>query len=156
MKEKRVCKRCEKEKFIEDFPSHKKHRFRCKVCQAEMMREWYRRNPKKKKANAKKHYVKSRFHYALKQSKYTAKHASYAPCNATEEQIKEAFTGKCHACAVPEIECKRRLNMDHCHETGVFRGWLCDNCNRALGHLKDSGEIIASLLLYIERSKVNI
>ncbi len=27
--------------------------------------------------------------------------------------------------------------MDHCHRTGEFRGWLCGDCNRALGKVSD-------------------
>ncbi|HUF72191.1 MAG TPA: endonuclease domain-containing protein [Gammaproteobacteria bacterium] len=28
------------------------------------------------------------------------------------------------------------LNLDHCHITGAFRGWICDSCNRKLGSKK--------------------
>lgn len=29
-------------------------------------------------------------------------------------------------------------NLDHDHETGMFRGWLCSRCNSGLGWLGDS------------------
>ena len=32
--------------------------------------------------------------------------------------------------------------LDHCHETGNVRGWLCDNCNTALGKFKDSPDVL--------------
>ena len=36
------------------------------------------------------------------------------------------------------------LVFDHCHETLQHRGWLCDNCNRAMGML---GDDIAGMIL---------
>ena len=30
------------------------------------------------------------------------------------------------------------LCLDHCHETGIFRGWLCTSCNTSLGKLGDN------------------
>ena len=30
-----------------------------------------------------------------------------------------------------------RIVFDHCHDSGVFRGWLCDRCNRTLGQVKE-------------------
>ena len=45
--------------------------------------------------------------------------------------------GKCAICAIEPhpLAAGRagasRLVTDHCHTCGVFRGWLCDLCNRA-------------------------
>lgn len=47
---------------------------------------------------------------------------------------------------------KRRLVLDHCHETGALRGMLCDFCNTALGKLGDSPQGVAALLAYIRRT----
>jgi hypothetical protein len=91
-----------------------------------------------------------RFHYALvRVARYSIKHG-YAPCISSEEFIREAFTGKCFACGVPEDECSEKLHLDHDHETGVFRGWLCKGCNMALGHLRDSSDRARMLAEYIE------
>lgn len=45
---------------------------------------------------------------------------------------------------------KRGVVFDHDHATNEFRGWLCDNCNRALGLLNDDMERILGLALYLE------
>lgn len=45
---------------------------------------------------------------------------------------------------------KLKLVVDHCHSTGVVRGLLCHNCNRALGLLKDSKENLSSAIQYLE------
>jgi len=41
--------------------------------------------------------------------------------------------------------------FDHCHETGRFRGWICRECNWALGHARDSIDILNKMIIYLER-----
>jgi hypothetical protein len=41
------------------------------------------------------------------------------------------------------------LHRDHCHETGVFRGWLCCTCNTAIGKLGDNIAGIERALAYL-------
>lgn len=42
-------------------------------------------------------------------------------------------------CANPAIR------VDHCHETGVFRGWLCHGCNVRLSGIEDSKFLVAAI-----------
>lgn len=42
------------------------------------------------------------------------------------------------------------LNVDHDHKTGKVRGMLCHNCNRALGLLQDSTEILQKAINYLK------
>ena len=44
-------------------------------------------------------------------------------------------------------------NLDHDHETGLFRGWLCKNCNLAEGNIKSSCRNIMKLHDYMMRFK---
>lgn len=48
---------------------------------------------------------------------------------------------------------RRRLFVDHCHQTGKVRGLLCCNCNRVLGMMKESAELLRGLAGYIEKHK---
>ena len=43
-----------------------------------------------------------------------------------------------------------KLVVDHCHKTGLVRGLLCHNCNRALGLLQDSPEELLNAVKYLE------
>jgi hypothetical protein len=42
--------------------------------------------------------------------------------------------------------------FDHCHQSGDFRGWLCDRCNKILGLVKDSPTLLRRMARYLERS----
>ena len=48
---------------------------------------------------------------------------------------------------------RRRLNVDHCHKTGVVRGLLCDICNAVLGLLEDSPEVLTRAASYLQESR---
>lgn len=52
----------------------------------------------------------------------------------------------CEAC-----DADASLTLDHCHVSGLFRGWLCGPCNRALGHAKDDIGRLRKLIAYLER-----
>ena len=95
-----------------------------------------------------------RFNKSLHASRSDAKRSGYVPCSASVEELRNAFTGKCHVCGIPELECAHGLHMDHSHETGIFRGWLCKKCNTALGMLNESPEIIFLLAEYAEKHQL--
>ena len=42
--------------------------------------------------------------------------------------------------------------MDHDHETGEFRGWLCHLCNAALGWFEDDSNRLRRAVNYLEKS----
>lgn len=46
-----------------------------------------------------------------------------------------------------------RLDFDHCHQRGIFRGWICIHCNVILGHAKDDPNHLRKLIAYLERTK---
>lgn len=64
----------------------------------------------------------------------------------------EAQNFLCAACGLPETGRNQHglvpLAVDHDHTTGQIRGLLCMRCNRTLGMLKDSTELIQKLLIY--------
>jgi hypothetical protein len=46
---------------------------------------------------------------------------------------------------------KRKLFVDHCHNTGTVRGLLCTKCNTVIGMANDSLEIIRRAVKYLEK-----
>ena len=43
--------------------------------------------------------------------------------------------------------------VDHCHKTNLIRGVLCVKCNTGIGQLRDSVEVVAKALKYLEGNK---
>ncbi len=61
----------------------------------------------------------------------------------------------CAICGNPEIAIDQRgklrnLAVDHCHKTGKIRGLLCTNCNKGLGHFKDSPDLLTKAIEYLK------
>ena len=57
----------------------------------------------------------------------------------------------CKICVSPPKKGKV-LNVDHCHETGLFRGILCTSCNVGLGRFDDNVEGLTRALSYVTAS----
>jgi hypothetical protein len=47
------------------------------------------------------------------------------------------------------IPAKGGLHLDHDHETGEFRGWLCWHCNTGIGKLGDTPDGLRNALDYL-------
>ena len=46
-------------------------------------------------------------------------------------------------------ELSHGLVLDHCHNSGKARGWLCPNCNRGIGLLQDSIKNLEKAIEYL-------
>jgi hypothetical protein len=55
----------------------------------------------------------------------------------------------CHICGYLFVD-YGDATMDHCHESGLFRGLLCRNCNSAIGMLQDDPQLLRKAAGYIE------
>jgi hypothetical protein len=45
------------------------------------------------------------------------------------------------------------LSLDHCHNSGEFRGWICNSCNRTLGVSYESISRLRKAANYLEDSQ---
>jgi len=113
----------------------KRPKSNCRTCEAKAVKKWRTNNPLKFKATSLK---------------------KYWPNITTEQCLKEynklliAQEYKCNICCKHQSEFKFALCVDHCHLTSKVRGLLCDNCNQALGLLKDNIESLKRAILHIE------
>lgn len=81
-----------------------------------------------------------------------AERGGYEPVNLTGKELSELYAGHTHTCDVcgtPEKELSQGLCIDHCHETGDFRGFLCNKCNSALGMVHDDPDLLQKLMEYL-------
>lgn len=154
---KTACKTCCKEQHRRlhkaDPGKAKRERRRLREANPEKAkkygRDWYAANKEKGRKYASDWRKENRIAHCLQVSRSTAKKRGHVPCTATVEELKSLWTGRCEICGVPELELTKHLSMDHNHETGEFRGWLCPGCNHGLGLFKDSEEILIDALHYL-------
>ena len=55
-------------------------------------------------------------------------------------------------CGISEDEIGKKLDVDHCHDSGKVRGVLCNPCNTMLGHARDKVEILESAVAYLKEN----
>jgi hypothetical protein len=78
-------------------------------------------------------------------------------CKECEKKLsKQLREAKKYATPKP-IECEccgkktENLLVDHDHQTGKFRGWLCKTCNIGIGKLGDNLSGLERAVLYLKR-----
>jgi len=54
-------------------------------------------------------------------------------------------------CCGKETESKK-MRFDHDHETGLFRGWICQNCNLGIGQLGDNLDGVMNAVQYLNET----
>lgn len=127
------CNKCNTSKKVSEFSKDTRnggYQNYCKTCQAE-----YKRNNKDKRRNS--DYVRM---YGITLTEYN-------------KMLKEQYNC-CKICGTHESkQIHNKLVVDHCHSSGAVRGLLCNNCNTALGLLKDDVSLFKSCIEYLEESK---
>ena len=56
---------------------------------------------------------------------------------------------KCDVCKL-----EGRICFDHDHNTGKFRGWLCEHCNVILGFAGDDSNLLINLAKYLNDNEL--
>lgn len=132
------CKKCGVEKELSEFTAHKttkdKVNSQCRECDnARKRQEWKNKTEEEKKRFSRKCVLSV---YGL-----------------SEEDYLKLLTDQNHKCAIcgkdETVVPKKRLFVDHCHESGKVRGLLCHHCNAALGHMYDSTKNLLKAVDYL-------
>ena len=70
--------------------------------------------------------------------------------NTLKRENKYPNEPTCECCGI-KPEKHDKLQLDHCHTTDKFRGWLCRSCNLGLGQLGDNLKGIENALAYLRK-----
>lgn len=92
-------------------------------------------------------------HYAWKRAhpvRHRVKHYRFwsRKIGVPIEEIVQAILRQQGLCAICGVK-MANPHFDHCHTTGVFRGFLCTNCNTGLGMFKDDPALLEKAIKYV-------
>jgi hypothetical protein len=151
----KTCFRCEKTKPESEFYSTPNGRLQasCKKCHSD-------RRKAERRLKAARLLNGEETERDLRDRRKASEHQLKRSYSLTLEEYEARFAeqkGLCLICGNPETMIRHgklvRLAVDHCHRTGVVRGLLCSNCNRALGLLGDDPALARSAAAYLERCR---
>jgi hypothetical protein len=74
--------------------------------------------------------------------------------NITVEEYKSLFlkqSGNCAICGLNQSNFKKKLYVDHNHDTGKNRELLCVNCNMLIGHAMERLDILEKSIAYLKK-----
>lgn len=135
----KVCRTCNIAKPFEAYNKHPKltggYRNQCKACKKEYWKA-YQKSPNGKRV-MKNNRLK--YEYGINEDKYN--------------EIFTAQGGCCAICKTHQTSLPISLAVDHDHKTGEVRGLLCGNCNRGIGYLQDTAEVLESATNYLLKHK---
>lgn len=106
------------------------------------LEEYRKRNREQERARYNKWAAKNK---AKKRVQERAYRLGFSP-EDVEKWLAE--TTHCPICGLEFTDTYQQC-IDHCHETGAFRGVICRACNSGIGHLKDDPEIVRNALHYL-------
>ena len=142
----KTCKRCHVDKPLSDFRLESRatgrRKPRCNPCENARMREDRQRHGTKRRATDRGAYARRSLDVAA-----VNKQRFYGLSELDAFRVIEA--PGCEICG--ERNESRLLAVDHCHDTGLNRGVLCDRCNLALGNMRDNPELLRRAAEYVER-----
>ncbi len=138
--DKKQCKACDATKPLSSFPKSKDsytgYFSYCIECRRDLNRaqDKKRWSEKKEKLIAQRRNAHLRREFGITTEHY--------------EQLLNTQKGVCAICK--ESKQYKLLAVDHDHTTGIIRGILCENCNRALGMFKDDENRLQNAIEYLK------
>lgn len=131
----KICNVCGVEKNISDFYNG---RNKCKDCTNAAARKIRIDEPERYAKYKKRH------NEYLKEKRY----------GITQDQFNKMLVDQNNMCKIcgNKFKSTKDTHIDHCHNSNVVRGILCNSCNMALGQFNDNTDIMDKAIKYLEKS----
>ena len=158
-KETKWCYKCDKVKVHNEFSKHRTRpdglQSTCRPCQKAYIQD----NKEHISARNKAYHEANREQILAQQRAYRKANPNigrnaklknkYGITLGDYNRILENQNHSCKICGTTNSGRRGTLDVDHCHTTGKVRGLLCTNCNNGLGRFKDSADLLASAIKYL-------
>jgi len=150
----KICTICKKRLSYEAFHKNKSKKdglqTRCRNCYRDWYNQRYQSNPEfreKRKQHFSKFYEEK---YPSRREQHSNARLLYK-YGLTVEDFEKLSIAQDHLCAIcrQPPRGKKRLSVDHCHETMAIRGLLCDPCNTGLGMFREDPMLLHSAIAYL-------
>jgi len=132
----KTCTQCKSKKTIDEFRTRNRGRHlrsSCRQCDNMYSKNYADERPEWVKQNNRRTGLKRYFGMTI----------------AQYEEMATKQDNLCAICGGKNFN-NKRLFVDHCHKSKFVRGLLCQNCNAAIGHLKDDKNLAYKLIKYLE------
>lgn len=125
---------------------------KCVLCAKEEYKQWASSNTGKIRG-------RMRIWRAANREKIREYWRKARPKSLARERIKQGLpvptrpvSSTCEICGrAPQ---GKALALDHCHKQGIFRGWLCTQCNLGLAMFKDDPVAFLAAFRYLAQSQM--
>jgi hypothetical protein len=134
----KICKTCSLELPLDSFSKgqgkYKKLNV-CKICDANARRNryWSMSAEEHEQSKERQRIREYKRNYGLKHD--------------VAVSLAKNRIGECKICSKVT-----KLVVDHCHDTNVVRGLICDNCNKMLGHSFDNPQTLIQAAEYLRNN----
>jgi len=116
--------------------NHKEYQKQWRETHKEYKKKWFQKHKGKYKESQKNSFLVKNYGISI-------------------EQYNELFlkqNGYCKICGRHQSEFKRRLAVDHCHQTKKIRGLLCHHCNQGIGAFFEDISIMKRAMSYLKET----
>lgn len=144
----KICSQCNEEKTLVSFHKKKSSKDglqpKCKDCNIQNVQNWQNKNPEKYELAWKERVGNESVVHRRRAKRY----------GLTPDELTILLEQSGGVCEI----CKRKPNkwlvVDHCHNSNIVRGILCELCNQALGLFADNVEYMESAIKYLNKNKI--
>jgi uncharacterized protein YlaI len=146
----KTCRICNKEKTKDSFSKHHTNKDKLSWMCKECTNKYYNKRRIKKGRSKHLDYKTNTYEYNRDAHLLLTYGISLKEYNVILDKQDHC----CAICGSHESLFKKKLYVDHDHNTNVIRGLLCESCNHGLGKFKDNTVILENAINYLKNTNI--